>query len=46
MYNKIIRVECDGNELESADLKKVVIMKKRIEEMSCERCHEIDVFIK
>ena len=46
VYNKIIRVECDGNELESADLKKVVIMKKRIEEMSCERCHEIDVFIK
>ena len=46
VYNKIIRVECDGNELESADLKKVVIMKKRIEEMSCGRCHEIDVFIK
>ena len=46
MYDKIIRVECDGNGLETADLGKVVIMKKMIEEMSREKCHEIEVFIK
>lgn len=46
VYDKIIRVECDGNELETADLGKVVIMKKTIEEMSRKKCHEIEVFIK
>ena len=44
--NEIIKAECDGNEIKSADKMKVIIMKKMIEKMSLEQCHEIDIFTK
>lgn len=44
-YNAIINVECDGKKIECTDNKKVLIMKKMIEEMSAKECHEIDIFI-
>ncbi|MBU5477993.1 cellobiose phosphorylase [Eubacterium sp. MSJ-13] len=45
-YSTVINAECDGKKIECIDDKKVIIMKKMIEEMSLEQCHEIDIFIK